>query len=151
MELARACKAALLALGLFFAALPWAQAQEFVIKVQTVGDVKYANGGFGMEEREAMRALAGQFNLHLMFSVDLRSAFVAGVALTVADPKGGTVFELADAGPWTHVQLPPGRYRVSATYKGVSQARTVSLGARPSILHFQWKAAPEEVGEADAR
>lgn len=144
MKIPKVVKALSLAFGLLIIGVPRVQAQEFVIKVQSVGDVKYANGGFGLEEQEAMRNLASEFNLRLMFSTSTRGAFVANAALTVTDMKGTAVFELAEAGPLTHVLLPSGKYRVSATYKGVTEMKTVSLvGKQPRNLYFRWKAEPD--------
>lgn len=108
------------------------------------GAVAYASGGVGAEERAAIEALRGDYNLRLVFATRGSGAMLAGVALRIADSKGAEVLALDDCGPQAYVRLPAGRYSVSVTSEGIEQRRRVTVGSGGAReLYFYWTGGNE--------
>lgn len=107
--------------------------------------IRYMSGGIGEEEEAALRAAADRFNLRLLFATKRTGEYLADVKVQVQDAKGATVLAAVSDGPCFLAALPAGRYRVTATARGIAQAQTATLQAkRPSELYFYW---PENVHE----
>lgn len=94
------------------------------------------SGGVGLEERQAMEAQAGNFNLKLAFAAPSGEYF-DNVGVMIARTNGGKVYEGTSDGPWFFIKLPPGRYTVAATMNGKTIHRNVRVPQRSaSKLHF---------------
>lgn len=118
---------------------PLAHAQEDVLVIATAQTPLYLNGGIGIGEQNYMKKAAHDFNLRLVFSEHKDDNFVADVKLHIADSHGNSVFSLASAGPMTDINLPDGTYRVSASYKGLTESQTVHIaGNQARNLFFHW-------------
>jgi hypothetical protein len=131
-----------LGLALFCAAAPLAMAQDMAAPVGTSGQMEYINGGFGDDEAASIRQTAPNYSLRMQFSRDHNGEFVSGVELAVQDQSGRTVFALPSAGPLTDVMLPPGSYRVSATYEGRTETQQISVngaGRSGKDISFRWR------------
>lgn len=83
---------------------------------QTSLGYPYLTGGVGSDERAALEERGKTFNLKLAFA-ERRGPFLADVNVVITDRKGAEILSLASAGPWFYMQLPPGSYNVTATYK----------------------------------
>jgi hypothetical protein len=121
---------ALAAIALLAAALPpCAEAQS--IAFQRSGDIAWACGGVGSDERRALDAMRAEASLELLFVTAPRGAYLAGVQVAIA-PASGRVPEttLVADGPTCLLQAPAGRYRIDATYHGVARSTTASVAAR---------------------
>ena len=100
--------------------------------------IPYIDGGVGEEDLSRMMERAKEFNLKLVFS-EKSGAYLADVAVSIADKNGGKVFELGAAGPVVLVKLPPANYRVSVTFDGQVKTRSVALGGKKhSSMSFYW-------------
>jgi len=98
------------------------------------GAVQYFCGGVGADERRAMRALEPRANLKLLFVTVKRGGYLADAAVTISDGKATRFSAVAD-GPICLLQLPPGKYRVTAEIAGASHAVQVAVGAQPGKAH----------------
>lgn len=99
----------------------------------------YLNGGIGQGEQDAIKAAAKDYSLHLLFSQD-NGEYISDVKLDIADADGRTLLSLPSAGPMTNVQLSPGQYKVSASYKGETRSQQVSVVAgKISNLSLRWQ------------
>ncbi len=106
----------------------------------TEGDVSYVSGGVGLEERTEMKALAPQYNLHVMFSSEARGAYLADVTVSIKDAHGQDVLQTRSDGPGCYAQLPAGTYKVNAEQGESSMSKTAIVGrGKPAILHFNWR------------
>jgi len=63
------------------------------IKPQTQGDVTFVSGGVGEDEHKALRAIQGQYNLHLTFAVKGSGEYASGVKVKIEDAKGHTFLD----------------------------------------------------------
>lgn len=78
--------------------------------VVSAQDVVLFNGGVGAEER----ATAPATGTRLVFFVETGN-FLSGVQVVVKNDSGTEVVNTVTKGPWLILNLPNGRYRVSAT------------------------------------
>lgn len=125
-----------LALG---AAVPLAHAQDELVVVEPMRVTTYLNGGIGADEEQMMRKAAKDWPLRMIFSERKDNEFVADVRLLVTDAKGAPVLMLHGAGPMTYAMLPAGKYRISASHKGQTETREVTLdGKTGRDVYFHW-------------
>lgn len=134
-------------LSLMFSLLLFSQAygQSSGIKPQTQGGISFVSGGVGEEEHKALRAIQGQYNLHLTFAVKGSGEFAAGVKVSIADAKGNALLNTTAEGPNLFVKLKPGHYKVAADRDGHVITETVSVPEKHGttvVFHF-----PTEKGD----
>jgi hypothetical protein len=86
-------------------------------------------GGVSFEGRTELKALESSSNVRLEFATAGRGAYVADVALAVADARGRPVLNTVSEGPVCLLALPAGRYRVNASYAGTTRTATVDAPA----------------------
>jgi hypothetical protein len=111
------------------------------------GGVRYAAGGIGAEEREAMMAMRRDFNLALTFAVLRAGNYVADVDVELRDSRGAQVLAVHVEGPWLYARLPADVYQVRARYGEAWQARKVTVrerGTAESYFYWDDPAASEE-------
>ena len=101
--------------------------------------VRYVNGGFGVDEARAVQRQSKDYSLRMMFSAGRDGAYIADVGIDIVDPRGRSVFALADAGPLTAVDLPAGKYTVKATYGAMKSERAVEVAkGKPAQVNFNF-------------
>jgi len=119
----------------------YAQEDEIII-FETIRPALYMNGGIGSDEQAFMRRAGKDFSLRLIFAERKDNEFVADVKLLIED-EHGPVFLLPAAGPMTNVMLPEGKYRITASYRGVTEVHMVTIrGKSGADVLFHWKGAP---------
>lgn len=131
-------------------------ADEVAIQQDAHG-VDYVTGGIGSEEVEAMESFKKQFNLYFLFSEGKVGRVVDDVNLSITDSKNQTVFALEHAAPRLLLNLPNGKYQVTASYLGSEQRIRFSHDAKKHqrvILNWKNKIDEDTVeatpDEADA-
>jgi hypothetical protein len=99
----------------------------------------YVSGGVGEDEAQRMAALGNEYNLKLLFAAK-DGHYLADVAVTISDARGGTVLEAVAEGPFLFTRLAPGKYQVAASYGGVAQKRdtTIAASGRRELI-FRWE------------
>jgi hypothetical protein len=103
------------------------------------GTASYVSGGVGAEERDAMAARRGEFNLYVTFARRGGGEMLAGIALGITDRQRHPVLTADGVGPQVFVKLPPGTYWVNATFDGQEQSRSVTVdgkGGREVTFHW---------------
>ena len=113
-------------------ALGWADD----VPVRTYEGVSYVSGGATKDERETLKP---NYPLKLVFA-GTTGHLLSGVKVTI-EAKGKKVLgAVADGGPWLFVNLKPGSYNVSATYRGVTKKAAVTVGAKGTkTVLLAWK------------
>lgn len=120
------------------------RAQDELVVVEQTRVTTYVNGGIGSNEEQQMHKMAKDWPLRMIFSERKDNEFVADVRLLVTDTKGNPYLQLSGAGPMTYAMLPAGKYRVTASFKGMSETREVTLdGKTGRDVYFHWKSAPK--------
>ena len=101
--------------------------------------IVHITGGVGDDERDAMEAVRGDYNVHITNS-NKDGAFNDSTQITITD-KSGTALVTADAGPLFYVQLPAGSYTIVAQHRDMSQTKKIKVAkskkSQPD-LHFIW-------------
>jgi hypothetical protein len=120
------------------ALLPMASAIGDDAIVKTAGGVSYVSGGVGTDSIDRLNALAGDFNLKLVFA--LKSGdYVSDVKVGIADAAGKTLLDITSDGPWLLARLPAGNYQIVATFAGNAEKRQVAIGsAKLMTVDFRW-------------
>jgi len=112
---------------------------ELSVKEKSYQGIPYLSGGVTLDEREALAASAGKYNLKLMFAAK-SGEYVADIKVEVSDNKGKKVL-VADAdGPWFFTSLPAGKYTVTATMKNSPKSNKVNIvkGKKQITAGFYW-------------
>lgn len=102
----------------------------------------YASGGVGDTDLARMKALEGQYNTKLVFTV-MEGNYLADVGVTITDGKGQTVIKAVSEGPIFLARLPAGAYTVAATYEGKTVTRKLSApGSGLRTEYLRWASDP---------
>jgi hypothetical protein len=112
--------------------------------------ISVETGGVGLEERAALDAVRDRYNLRVAFAkADGEYVADVEVRLSAADGKGVYYSGRTD-GPYLFARLDPGRYRLEATYAGVTQVRTLTVSAAQSqpYVYVRW---PDSAARAGGR
>jgi hypothetical protein len=88
-----------------------------IVQGKTDQGFPYMTGGVSSEEREILKQSANAYNLHLTFA-EKDGAYLSDVSLVITDDKGREIVAIKTNGPNFYIQLPPGRYGVTATFQG---------------------------------
>jgi hypothetical protein len=109
--------------------------------VMTQGSVKYMSGGIGTDEEKAIRGEMSKYPLTLEFAEHAKPIpdHLAGINVTIKDQSGKTELDTISDGPFMLVQLPAGKYRITADENGKAQTRDVVVAANtPEHVLFEW-------------
>ena len=111
--------------------------------LQRQDGVSFVVGGAGQSEQQAIRALAGDFNVKIATTLP-NGQYVGDAAITIKDAtSSATVLQTQLDGPLLYAQLPPGRYDIVASARGQTVTRTIRAGssAQPEMT-IQFGGAP---------
>lgn len=114
--------------------------------VKAQGNVSYITGGITVDERDAMKPLAKNYNLRMSFSLNVGN-YIADVKVKIMSGKK-TVLDVVTDGPWLYVKLPVGKYTVMAEYEGKTVKKHASVSAKKgAALSFVWPGVKEVYDE----
>lgn len=103
------------------------------------GSVPYVSGGIGQDEVDAMRKIAGEYNVRLTFT-GKSGEYLSDVDTHIRSTDGAVAFAVVSEGPLLYVRLPRGSYRVSASYNGVLQQTAITVPANQAVVRtMTWK------------
>ena len=109
------------------------------------------SGGVGLEERAQMMERYGEYNLHLGFA-EQSGEYLAGVQVSARDANGAVVFAGETEGPLLFANVPPGAYRVTASYGGVARTRVIRVSDAPGPMeYFRWPEQGDVSASVDRR
>lgn len=114
------------------------------LQVRNENGIPFVSGGFGVEERAALRKLARSDNVELSFALE-DDEYLGGAKLLIKDEHGKTVLQTASNGPLFYTKLPQGNYTVMATAMGKTMTQTLAVPENGRVrLYFAWKNAGQE-------
>ncbi|HKO10130.1 MAG TPA: carboxypeptidase-like regulatory domain-containing protein [Alphaproteobacteria bacterium] len=91
------------------------------------GDITFVSGGISIEEREAMKAMEGSYNLRLLFVAQDSGEYLWGVKVQLMDREGKTLLEAVSDGPYFLAQVSPGRYTIVVEDAGRAIRKSVEV------------------------
>jgi hypothetical protein len=104
-------------------------AAAFVPEVRHAGNIAYVTGGVGQDEADALRAVAPRYSMRATFAAS-NGEYLSDVAVRLEKSNGSVVFTARSDGPFLFAQVPPGRYRLVATYNQIERQRMIDVPAR---------------------
>jgi len=106
-------------------------------EVQHAGDIAYITGGIGDEERDALRAVKGDYNLHVL-SATVNGAYTGNPHIVISDSHGQEVLS-TDTGPIFYAKLPAGHYIIKEVRHEQSKKQSIVIGTdKPANITFRW-------------
>ncbi|MEB0044700.1 MULTISPECIES: carboxypeptidase regulatory-like domain-containing protein [unclassified Pseudomonas] len=111
------------------------------VQPQQQNGITYLSGGIGEDETKAIQQSKG-YNVHMTFSAGPQNKYIPDVDVVVQTVQGQTVLTLNQAGPLVYVQLPAGKYTVTATRNGEVRRDVTDVGSGTARnLVFHWNEA----------
>lgn len=96
--------------------------------VQHAGSVNYRSGGVGSDSSDAMKAEASRYSLAMTFTGGGDSvAYTIPTHLGIVNASGNSVLDITPDGPYLLVDLPAGKYRVTAAGATASKTESVEI------------------------
>ncbi|MBS1229534.1 MAG: hypothetical protein H6R17_2811 [Proteobacteria bacterium] len=93
----------------------------------------------GIGDDDPLAAIAGGYNLQLVFAAQGSGEYLADIKVLIADAKGNTLLDEKSPGPIFFVRLPAGTYRISADFDGMPLRKSVTVSDRRlQNLYFHW-------------
>lgn len=86
----------------------------------------YQCSGIGFDQREA--ANQAQYTVKIVYAQP-DGHYLGGAQTTVRDSAGTELVSVKCPGPWVLLNLPTGRYKITATLDGKTQSRNVAVSA----------------------
>ena len=111
------------------------------------GNISYISGGVGVEDAQRMKMEAPRYPLALQFLEQVGSigTYSAGESVSIQDAGSRVVFSATTQGPFMLIDLPDGRYTVTASLNGREQMRSVDIsGGAHRQISFVWPASSNE-------
>jgi len=100
----------------------------------TPGGIAYVSGGVAEAEGDDLVAQRKNFSFWLTTASKGAGAFLADVRVRILDERSGqVVLEHTLDGPWLFANLPPGRYRVEASYREFADGKEETLRRSTTI------------------
>jgi hypothetical protein len=117
---------------------------ELGSKLETVGNITYISGGVGKSAAEAMRSVAKDYALEVVFvqKQGQIEEFLAEVNVQIQDAQKNVVLDVVTDGPYLLANLPQGRYLVIAEYEGSVKRQWVRIGIKQHKKIVFWWPVP---------
>ena len=111
------------------------------LATQTENGIPFVSGGFGVEERTALRAAGEKDNLELSFALRNKE-YLGGADVSIKDEKGKQILDAESRGPLFYAKLPEGKYTVMATAGEKTLSQIVQVPSKGQAhLYFAWRQA----------
>lgn len=111
-------------------------------QAEQAGDITYITGGIGDEERDALKSVESNYNLHVIstgIAAAGPGAFVGDTHITIHNRQGDELLS-TDAGPIFYASLPPGHYVVEGEHRGETSKRNITIvSGKLQRVQFSWK------------
>ena len=117
------------------------------------GDVSYLTGGIGILEAESMREAAKDYTLEIVFVQKLKQLeeFISDVKVQIQDTKKNTVLDVITEGPFLLVNLPNGKYVITAEFNSDTKQQKVNVGAKKhQKVVFWWPILEQREADKDS-
>ena len=117
------------------------------------GDVSYLTGGIGSSEAESMREVAKDYTLEIVFVQKLKQLeeFISDVKVQIQDTQKNTVLDVITEGPFLLVNLPNGKYVITAEFNSDTKQQKVNVGAKKhQKVVFWWPILEQREADKDS-
>jgi hypothetical protein len=104
------------------------------------GGWPYIEGSTALQDEVVLQAHQRQYSLLVMTAARGDDTTLPGVRVRVLDGEQAAGFDRVLHGPWLLIDLPPGRYEVDASHRGLRQRQPVVIGAgdhQAMVFYFE--------------
>jgi hypothetical protein len=120
---------------------------SYALEVEESDQARWVTGGVGQQERQAIKAMADDFNVNLLFS-STEGHFFGSAKVLVQDAAGSTVMNSQAKGPYFYLDLAAGAYTVTATMFEQPQQKNLTVsetGRHELTFRWDYKDEPAEI------
>ncbi len=97
------------------------------LEIVTERGILYISGGIGAEEEAQIKEQENMFNFRLLIT-GANGEFISDINVAIKDAKDNLIINIADAGPYVYMKIPPAEYVVEAVGKdGIGKRFTFKL------------------------
>ena len=117
------------------------------------GDVSYLTGGIGSSEADSMREAAKDYVLEIVFVQKLKQLeeFISDVKVQIQDAQKNTVLDVITEGPFLLVNLPNGKYTITAEFNSDTKKQKVNVGTKKhQKIVFWWPILEQREADIDS-
>jgi hypothetical protein len=109
---------------------------------RTEDGIPYVSAGVGFDSRINLP----RFSLRLVFTTKSQK-YLAGIDVEISPGPSGKAIRIHSSGPWLHVDLPPGRYKLKArSAKGQEVSRSFEIQKnRITQMTVAWNISDREI------
>ena len=103
-------------------------------------EISYVSGGVCSEEVNFMKGIAQHFPLEIVLvqQVDGKEIYIADVNISLHNAQQEEVLYVVTDGPFLFVNLPDGKYTITATYHDIQQTKQVNITKKHSRVVMLW-------------
>jgi hypothetical protein len=136
-------------LSAIFSMMSFAAFAEEAVQANDVArSIDYVSGGIGESELEMMQGKAKDFPLELVFvqKSKQKEEYLADIKVKIQDAHKNIVLETVAEGPYLFVNLPQGRYTITAVYnkdEKIKYARVYSKKHQKVVFWWPILGPPE--------
>ena len=124
------------------ALLGYAAHAQQPLQPQTQNGIAFVSGGISIEERQAMQAIEGSYNLRLLFVAEPSGEYLWGVKVELMDSEGKAVLKAVSDGPYFLAKLSPGHYTIVAEDDKRAIKKSVEIAPGKAVSErFSWPSA----------
>jgi hypothetical protein len=109
---------------------------------QMQGEVTYLSGGIGLTEANAIKHVAKNYPLELVFVAKAKpkDEYLADIKVQIKDAHDKMVLSTTSEGPFLLAKMPAGKYTISADHDGKVEHRRIVLAAKEHRrVVFEWR------------
>jgi|GEM_PF-352082 hypothetical protein len=105
-------------------------------------EITYVSGGICAEEVNFMKGIARHFPLEIVLvqQEEGKEVYIADVNVSLQNAQQEEVLSIVTDGPLLFVNLPDGKYTITAIYHGIEQRKQVNISKKHSRIVLLWKA-----------
>ncbi|MBN1850146.1 MAG: carboxypeptidase regulatory-like domain-containing protein [Deltaproteobacteria bacterium] len=107
------------------------------LQIKKDGEIPYAAGGVGINERKKMIEMEDEYNLKLIFATQSGN-YLAKVDVTIEDQYGRKLLNVMVDGPLMLVRLPQGEYMIKAYADKGQKTQRVVVDKSLNSVTLQW-------------
>lgn len=104
-------------------------------------EITYVSGGICAEEVNFMKGIAQHFPLEIVLvqQEEGKEVYIADVNVSLQNAQQEEVLSVVTEGPFLFVNLPDGKYTITAIYHDVEQKKQVNISKKHSRVVLLWK------------
>jgi len=116
---------------------------DLVVKAQLYNGVSFVSGGIGDQQQAAIKDLADEFNVNLVFAAGESGKYLADIIVRIYNAQGNLVLDALSKGPLFYAGLPAGEYTINVS--GFGEIYQENITVKPddqTKVVFTWPDKP---------